>query len=415
MTSAAIPGMLPRRRPGEIRRLPPAPDTGPETHSARPADCLPPAGDFLLYPPSLQPWGYRIVDRLFAHRVVRRGTPRAWERGSDIAAALAAAGHAVDAFMARNCLAGLLVVQDGRIRLERYGLGLGEGDRWSTMSTVKSLTALLVGAAIRDGAIASVAEPATRHLPELRGTAYDGVTLEHLLTMSSGVRWTEVYSDPQSDVNRYSRALAARQPGGVLRQMAALPRDCPPGSRFLYNSGDTFLLGACLTRAVGMPLADYLSARLWQPAGMEFEAFYTLESEGGQEIGGSRAGMALRDFGRIAQFVLDDGVIAGRRILPEGWVAAMAAPRFPVPEPRAPGITHYGYCWWLGEGLISALGFAGQRIDILRAERLAVVTLGAFPQAPHVPPETDRAHRRAVADFVAALRRLLGGEAPPPL
>lgn len=378
---------------------------------AQPRAHLPRAGDFLLYPPTIQPWGYRIVDRLFAHRVVPRGRPRTWPRGADIADALAAAGQDVDALMERNFLAGLLVVQDGRIRLERYGLGLRDSDRWTTMSTIKSWTAMLVGAAIRDGAIASVDEAVTRFLPELRGTAYEGVTLCHLLTMSSGTRWTEVYSDPDCDVNRYSRALAAREPGGVLRIMAALPRAADPGSTFLYNSGDTFLLGAALTRAVGRPLADYLSARIWQPAGMEFDAFYTLESEGGQEIGGSRAGMALRDMGRLAQLVLDDGVIGDRRVLPEGWVEAVAAPRFAVAQPKPPGISHYGYSWWLGDGLMSAIGFAGQRIDILRAERLAVVTLGAFPQPPHAPPEQDQAHRQAVAGFVAAVRGLLGGPA----
>ena len=368
---------------------------------AQPAAHLPRAGDFLLYPPTIQPWGYRIVDRLFAHRVVPRGTPRPWPRGAELA------GLDADGFMERNILAGLLVIKDGAIRLERYGLGLQPSDRWSTMSTVKSLTAVLVGAAIRDGAVHAVAAPVTRFLPELRGTAYEGVTLEHLMTMSSGTAWTEVYADPDCDVNRYSRSLADKVPGGVLRMMAALPRAQPPGAGFLYNSGDTFLLGACVTRAVGRPLADYLAARIWQPAGMEYDAFYTLESDGGQEIGGSRAGMALRDFGRLAQIILDDGVIGGQRVLPEGWVAEMAAPRFAVPQPCPPGIAHYGYCWWLGDGLMSAVGFAGQRIDILREEGLAMVTLGAFPQPPHVPPEQERAHRQAVLDFLDAVRHAL--------
>jgi CubicO group peptidase (beta-lactamase class C family) len=372
-------------------------DPGP----ANPAAHLPRAGDFLLYPPTIQPWGYRIVDSLFAHRVIPRGRPKPWPRRAEVG------GLEVDGFMERNFLAGLLVIKDGAVRLERYGLGLAEGDRWTTMSTVKSLTAVLVGAAIRDGAIGSVEAPVTRFLPELRGTAYDDVTLEHLMTMSSGTAWTEVYADPDCDVNRYSRSLADKVPGGVLRMMAGLRRAQPPGSGFLYNSGDTFLLGACLTRAVGRPLADYLSARIWQPAGMEFDAFYTLESDGGQEIGGSRAGMALRDFGRLAQLVLDDGVIAGQRVLPEGWVAEMATPRFAAPQPCPPGIHHYGYCWWLGDGLMSAVGFAGQRIDILRDEGLAMVTLGAFPQPPHVPLEQERAHRQAVVDFLGAVRQSL--------
>ncbi|WP_431272314.1 serine hydrolase domain-containing protein [Dankookia sp. P2] len=400
--AVSLPAILPPWRGRRMRAFMTAMEEDDVTPGlAQPAEHLPRAGDFLLYPPTIQPWGYRIVDRLFAHRVVPRGTPRPWPRGA------ALAGLDADGFMERNFLAGLLVIKDGAIRLERYGLGLQPADRWTTMSTVKSLTAVLVGAAIRDGAIGSVAAPVTGFLPKLRGTAYEGVTLEHLMTMSSGTAWTEVYSDPDCDVNRYSRSLADKVPGGVLRMMAALPRAQAPGSGFLYNSGDTFLLGACVTRAVGRPLADYLAARIWQPAGMEYDAFYTLESEGGQEIGGSRAGMALRDFGRLAQLVLDDGVIAGQRVLPEGWVAEMARPRFAVPQPCPPGIGHYGYCWWLGDGLMSAVGFAGQRIDILRDEGLAMVTLGAFPQPPHVPQEQERAHRQAVLDFLGAVRHAL--------
>ena len=107
-----------------------------------------------------------------------------------------------------------------------------------------------------------------------------------------------------------------------------------------------------------------------------------VESEGGQEIGGSRAGMVLRDFGRFGLFVLNDGVIDGRRVLPEGWVEAAATPAFKVPAPSVIDITHYGYSWWLGDGVMSALGHSGQRIDIYRKEDLVVVTWGF--RSPHM-------------------------------
>jgi hypothetical protein len=104
------------------------------------------------------------------------------------------------------------------------------------MSTVKSLTALLVGAAILDGAIASVAAPIISFLHEMAGTAYEGVTLAALMAISSGVAWDETYSDPASDVNRYSRSPADKVPGGVLRIMAAMPRRHAPGTVWNYNS-----------------------------------------------------------------------------------------------------------------------------------------------------------------------------------
>lgn len=371
-----------------------------------PRQHLPRGEDFLLLPPSLQPYAYRIVDRLFASRVVRRGSQvRELPRGHEIAPRYRIDGreHDVASFMDRNVIVGLLVIHDGKVVLERYGLGLQEHDRWSTMSTVKSMTAMLVGAAVQDGAIPSIDEPLIRYLPELAGSAYEGVTLHHVLTMASGVRWNEDYADRNSDVNRYSKSLADRVPGGVLRLMASLPRAHPPGSTFLYNSGDTYLLGAALTRAVGRPLADYMSEKIWQPAGMECDAFYTLESEGGQEIGGSRAGMVLRDFGRFAQFVLDDGVIDGRRVLPEGWVQAASTPAFTLASPPVVDITHYGYSWWLGDGVMAALGHAGQRIDIFHDQRLTVVTLGAFPQPAYAPPG-DHNRRNEVVAFTQAVR-----------
>lgn len=371
-----------------------------------PRQHLPRGEDFLLLPPSIQPYAYRIVDRLFAHRVVRRGpAPQVLPRGPEITPRYLADGaeHDVASFMDRNAIAGLLVIRRGTVVLERYGLGLQERDRWSTMSTVKSMTAMLVGAAVRDGAIASIDEPLTRYLSALRNSAYEGVTLRHVMTMSSGTRWTEDYGDRNSDVNRYSKSLADRVPGGVLRLMASLPRAHPPGSTFLYNSGDTYLLGAALTAAIGKPLADYMSEKIWQPAGMECDAFYTLESEGGQEIGGSRAGVVLRDFGRFALFVANDGVIDGRRVLPEGWVAAAATPAFALAAPPVVDITHYGYSWWLGDGVMAALGHAGQRIDIFRDEGLVVVTLGAFPEPAYARPG-DHNRRNEVAAFTRAVR-----------
>jgi CubicO group peptidase (beta-lactamase class C family) len=346
--------------------------------------------------------------------VIRRGPQvRELPRGTEIAPVYVAGGreHDIASFMDRNVMAGILVIHCGRIVLERYGLGLQEHDRWSTMSTVKSMTAMLVGAAVRDGALKSIDEPLTDYLPALRKSAYGGVTLRHVMTMSSGVRWTEIYPDRNSDVNRYSKSLADKVPDGVLKLMASLPRAHPPGSTFLYNSGDTFLLGAALTRAVGRPLADYMSEKVWQPAGMECDAFYTLESDGGQEIGGSRAGMVLRDFGRFAEFVRNDGAIDGTRVLPEGWVGAAATPAFKVPAPSVPDITHYGYSWWLGDGVMAALGHAGQRIDIFRGEDLVVVTLAALPQPPYVPA-TDHDRRAEIVTFTQAVRAACAATKP---
>ena len=123
---------------------------------------------------------------------------------------------------------------------------------------------------------------------------------------------------------------------------------------------------------------------------MEHDAFYTLDHEGGQEIGGSRAGMTLRDLGRFGCFVLRGGTIDGEAVLPRGWVEEAATPAFALdPATNSFGATGYGYSWWLtADGAMAAVGFAGQSLLIDRARDLVVVTLSCQPQPPYVPAGT---------------------------
>lgn len=356
---------------------------------AQPRTHLPRSEDFLLWSPCLQSYGYRIVDQLFATRVITCGpTARPLERGEELELCYEHQGEArtIEAFMDRNSVAGLLVLKKGRVVLERYGLGLRPGERWSTMSTVKSMTALLVGAAVQDGAIQSLDDEVTRYMPQLVGSAYAHVTVRQLLNMSSGVAWTEVYTDKNSDVNRYSKSLADKVPGGVLQMLKALPELHAPGSTWHYNTADTYLLGCVLCSATGQTLADYMSQTIWQPCGMEDDAFYTLESENGQEIAGSRAGMSLRDMGRLAALVAAGGSQDGVQILPSSWIDEVGERAFDIPETFHParlslGLTGYGFGWWLtDDGGMFAMGHSGQRIYVHRQEELVVVNLAAYPE-----------------------------------
>ena len=375
---------------------------------ARPRTHVPAGEDFLLLAPTKQAYAYRNVDKMFATRPIRRG-PHALELpvGAEIAPRYVAHGIARDvaSYMDRANIAGLLVIHDGAIRLERYGLGLTENARWSSMSMVKSLTSTLVGAAVRDGTIGSLDDGVAQYLPVLQSSAYRDVTIKHLITMSSGVRWNEDYTDRGSDVNRYSKSLGDKVPDGVLALMRDLAPLHPPGSQFNYNTGDTYLLGCLLTAATGKNLAGYMSEKVWARCGMEFDAFYTLESDGGQEIGGSRAGIALRDFGRFGVFLLRDGVISGERLLPDGWMADAAAPAFALdPAQNSYGATGYGYSWWLdATGAMVAVGFAGQSLYIDRQADVVIVTLSCQPQPPYaVPSDFDfKTERQA---FHAAVR-----------
>jgi CubicO group peptidase (beta-lactamase class C family) len=349
---------------------------------------VPKGEDFLLLSPTAQAHAYRNVDRMFATRTIRRGNSvLQLERGQEISPRYQAGQevHGIDAYMDRANVAGLLVVRHEKIVLERYSLGLEENVRWSSMSMIKSLTATLVGAALQQGAIASLDDAVSKYIPALRGCAYDAVTIRNLITMSSGVGWSEDYTNRNSDVNRYSKSLGDKIPGGVLALMRSLKAEHRPGSHFNYNTGDTYVLGSLISAATGKTLADYMSETIWSRLGMEFDAFYTLESETGQEIGGSRAGIALRDFGRFGVFVLQNGVVDGTAVLPPDWIEHAGRPAFSVgTDTNRYGAAGYGYSWWIDpDGSMVAVGFAGQSLYINRKHKVVIVTLSCQPQPPY--------------------------------
>lgn len=369
-----------------------------------------PAGeDFLLLSPTAQAYAYRNVDRMFATRPIRRGGKvLELRRDEEISPRYPADGkmHGVDGYIDRANIAGLLVIKEDRIVLERYALGLEESVRWSSMSTIKSLTSTLVGAALQAGAISSLDDAVSRYVPALRGCAYDAVTIRNLVTMSSGVRWSEDYTDRRSDVNRYSKSLGDKVPGGVLALMRSLKAEHQPGSFFNYNTGDSYVLGCLISAATGKTLADHMSETIWSRLGMEFDAFYTLESEGGQEIGGSRAGITLRDMGRFGVFLLRNGVIDHTPVLPSDWIENAGLAFFDLdPETNRYGATGYGYGWWIDpDGSMVALGFAGQSLYVNRKDRVIIVTLSCQPQPPFSTSYTVdlKAEQHAFKDAVLA-------------
>jgi len=354
-------------------------------------------------------------DRYFATRIIRRGNhvhplPHAQQP-------LDAAALGVDAFMAQNRVGGLLVLKDDAICLERYGLGLDDATRWYSYSIGKSVASTLVGAAIREGKIGGVEEPVTRYLPQLTGTAYDGTSIRNLLQMSSGVAWGEGYRDGTSDFARFYNAAMEGRAGGAMEVMRSLHRAVPLGTRFLYSSGETYLLGALVTAATGRSLSDYLSERIWARFGMEADGYWTLDSADGQEMASGGCNFTLRDYGRFGLFFLGGGVADGEKILPDNWVAEAGHPRTDSPQVAhgklTPGMPlGYGYKWWSfpsddpglpgHDGAFTGQGIFGQFLYLNPRERLAVVVWSAWPD-PWVV-ESEWATYRFMSACIAALR-----------
>jgi CubicO group peptidase (beta-lactamase class C family) len=324
--------------------------------------------------------GFAHWDSIFPSRDVPRGTKvHPLPKGAPLGAFAPGTENAawLDGYFAQQRVAGLLVLQDGRIRLERYALGYDSTMRWTSQSVSKSITSTLVGAALKDGYIRSLDDPVTRYIAGLRGSAYDSVTVRQLLTMTSGVRWTEVYTDTTSDVWRF---YAERAPPGMTRTvsyMRKLPREAPPGTKWVYKTGETHLLGVLVSEATKKPLAQYLSEKIWAPYGMEHDAAWHIDPTGA-ELAGCCLHVALRDYARFGQFILDGARIDGRPIVP-GWYLDSATS--PQVETTIPG-RGYGYQWWTSSGgRFSAVGIHGQMIHIDPARRLIIVTSSAWPDA----------------------------------
>ena len=343
-----------------------------------------PAG-VLFWAPTDRERAFRTMDTIMPHAPVRRGdTPvRVLPEGTPIA---------LDptAYMQAETVAGVLVIQDGRIRMERYGLGIGPQNHWVSFSMTKSLTSTLVGTALKNGAIGSLEDPVTRYLPGLTGGGYDGVTVRQLLTMTSGVAWDEDYSDPNSDVARFLQEPAVEGRDPVVTYMARLPRAHAPGTHWNYSTGETNLIGTLVAAAERRPLGELLSERIWSRAGMEADAFWALD-QGGREMGGCCVSATLRDWGRIGLMALDGGRLGGERIVPGDWFAQAVTKQAETGEPGE----GYGFQWWTqDDGIFAAYGIFGQTIRVDPERRLVIVLLSAWPQA------TGRAHSAARRAFI---------------
>ncbi|HEX3915081.1 MAG TPA: serine hydrolase [Steroidobacteraceae bacterium] len=338
---------------------------------------LPPGGAAILtWTPQQQAWGYRNMEKIAPVRVIRRGKsvhalPHAAVQ-IDPSFKSGEVTYDTDRYMREFRASGVLVIKNGAIVLERYGLGRTAEDRWTSFSVAKSVTSTLIGAAIKDGKIKSLDDPVTRYIPALKGSAYKGVTVRQLVTMTSGVKWNESYTDPNSDVARVGLSILEPGVNPVVSYMRRLPREAAPGTKFVYKTGETDLAGILLSNAVGEPLAQYLSEKLWQPYGMEQDAIW-VEDVAGHERGGCCISMTLRDYGRIGQFMLDHGIAGGKEVLPAGWTEDATTRH--VQEPP------YGYFWWIIPGGYEAEGIFGQTLSVFPEEQLVVVINSAWPAA----------------------------------
>lgn len=280
---------------------------------------------------------------------------------------------------------GLAILHRGRLVHETYGRGRGPEDVSILWSVSKAVTALLLGIAHGEGALPDFGVPVTDYVPELTNTGYDGVTVQQVMDMLSGIRWREVYDDPQSEV---VRSVASFQLGAQDDFAREMVRARPPGSFSQYASIETHVLGWVLRRATGESIADFLASRLWSRLGVEGD-MHILTDRAQEPVVFGGMFMRLRDLARIGQMVLDGGQsLDGRQIVPGAWLRDMAVPD---QTPLMPGVgaphaeSEYGYKnqWWSpprpDQGDFSAIGIYGQFLYVNPARQVVIAMNGAYP------------------------------------
>lgn len=341
--------------------------------------------------------GFQNMEHLWPSNTVSKGAAPISPLAGNANAVPPVYRDRAEAFMKKNGVHGLLIMQKDVVMYESYQKGFTENSRWTSFSMAKSLTGLLAGAAVADGCIKSLDDRVAVYLPELAKGAYSTATVRHVLTMSSGVAWNENYLDPKSDVARLA-AFADDTDEAFLAYMSSRPRVAKAGGVFNYSTGEANLVGHIVRRATGKTLAAYMSEKIWSKLGMEEDAIW-MTNRSGAEVSGCCFSATLRDYARIGRFMLRKGAVGGEAVLPSWWMKEMTRASAPSRKQRRP----YGYQIWVqGNDSYQASGIFGQMIHMNPANETVIVMLGAWDAAVGTM-EQYQARREFIAEVNAAL------------
>jgi len=283
----------------------------------------------------------------------------------------------LEEYLTQADVTGFLILKDNQIIYEKYLHGATRTDRFISFSMEKSITSVLVGVAIDEGRIKSVDEPVTNYLPDLKETAYKDVTLKNLLQMASGIRYDEMYQNPESDIHRVIWAWVRGDESfhAIAKSFGMREPERKPGTMFDYQSIDTQVLTEALVAATTTPYQQYAEARLWKKIGAESDAFIFQSEKQPETCGFGCYNATGRDWARFALMAMNYGQLGGTRVVSEQWMRdSTTAPAFG---------NGYGYQWWLNanspDHAFRASGIYGQTIYINPVKHVVIVQLSARP------------------------------------
>jgi CubicO group peptidase (beta-lactamase class C family) len=395
MAALALAGCAKRGAvPAATAQAPPDPFVG-KTFELTPAVI---AMRWQLLNPDVESFAFRETDRVFESRAVPR-SGAVWELPAQDGFTMPLdtfGGESRDysRFAERTYTNALLVIRRGHVVFEDYRNRSEAMTRFLSMSMAKTITSLLVGIALDAGRIASLDDPATRYVPELKGTGYDGVTIRQILQMRSGIDYEERYdfgANPSFAGKLHEQAIVLNKMRFAAGALEVKSRE-PPGSRFNYSTLNTMVLGWVLENATGQKLEDYTRDKLWGPLGAQADAFWIADGPPGQgrALNGMGFNATLRDYGRLGLLLLDKGRRGDTQIVPADWIRQATTMLPTGASAGTGGRPGYGLQIWQVDdepGAFAAVGLAGQYIYVSPATDTVIVKLSYYP--PAAPPAVE--------------------------
>ena len=353
-----------------------------------------PAQSILFWDTEKKIEGFKNIRELLPTRIIKKSDyPLSLSYGlddfSDISYRYKNNTYTIQDYINKFKVGGLIILRNGKILHEEYNFGNNQESRWISFSVTKSVTSMLLGAAIKDGFIKNVEEPVVTYLPHLIDSSYRDVTIKQVLHMSSGIKWNEDYTDPYSDVSLASGLNSLE----LYSYLNKLGKSSNPGEKFNYNTGEANLIGGIVRSAIGNNLSTYLEQKIWKPFGMEHDAYWVLDNNYSLELGGCCINATLRDYSRIGLFAMNKGITReGIAVLPTNWIDESTNP--------SNNLKYYGYQWWLDGPEYESFyadGIFGQFIWIDPSSKIVVAMQSVWDSAVS---QESMDHRR---NFMIAL------------
>jgi CubicO group peptidase (beta-lactamase class C family) len=341
---------------------------------------------------------YQTMNHIFETAPIKTGG-KPWKLTSetvplDFSYRFGGKDHKAGEFSARTFTNALLIVKNGKIVHESYHNFATASTRLLGMSMTKSFTSVLIGRALQDGLIHSVDDQIVAYVPELKGTAYEGVTIEQALRMRTGVdRSDHDQFKPGTRAGDLREKILVRNEMRGLDEAKLVKRKMPPGGPFEYSTLNTTVLGAVLEHATHQRFETYMSEKLWKPLGAQSDAYVIMDGPApiGHALNGFGMSAVARDYARFGLMMLNGGRANGRQIISASWVGKSTVPG-PGDEQVRPGAPlGYRYQWWTiyGSHAYMALGLDGQFIYIDPDTKTVIVKLSYFPRKPTENPEGE--------------------------